>query len=408
MGVRKLNKFLTDKNIINTYRNLQEFINNINDESQTNTQNGRIIIAIDFWLYAHKFLHSKRSENILLGFWNQIMKLLSHGVIPLYVMDGSIPIEKFEKIDERNKKITNYKKRLECIDDEIEKYININDLDFELYGGSKRQIDTVIDGDGDDDGVENSHNVIMDQYNTDSDADFSQDQDRGRGISLEFLYEKREKIYKHVKRIKTGDLYNIYRLFDVLEVPYMRAEFEADAMCAKLYKDNIITCCLSDDMDMLALGCGSTIKFHEGTLIEFNLSQIKERLELDQEQFVDMCIMFGCDYLRHPIRIDCDDAHSLIKMHGSLLDALCSNEHEMFNMRNRNVQVIGDNYYQVKDIYMKSSDREYVPDNLRDIKMHRINFENLTIFLKRLKWFDTSFRNLRTIETDINDINSKI
>ena len=118
--------------------------------------------------------------------------------------------------------------------------------------------------------------------------------------------------------------------------------------------------------------------------------------------------MFGCDYLRHPVRIGCDDAYSLIKKHGSLLDALCSNEHEYFNMSNRNVQVIGDNYYQVKDIYLKSCDKETIPNYLVDIKMQKISFDNLTIFLKRLKWFDTSFRTLKTIEAHIVSINSKI
>jgi hypothetical protein len=77
-------------------------------------------------------------------------------------------------------------------------------------------------------------------------------------------------------------------------------------------------------------------------------------------------------------------------------------------MTNRNVQVIGDQYYQVKDIYLNSCDREHIPDNLTNIKMQKINFDNLTTFLKRLTWFDTSKRNLKSIENDIRYINNKI
>src|SRR5271166_4045284 len=130
MGVRKLNKFLTNREIIRTYRNIQEFIVELKNEDRcnNNAHNGKIIIAIDFWLYAHKFLHSSRSDNILLGFWNQIMKFFSCGIIPLYVMDGSVPIEKQEKVEERNKKRLNYKKRIDSINNDIEKYININEL----------------------------------------------------------------------------------------------------------------------------------------------------------------------------------------------------------------------------------------------------------------------------------------
>src|SRR5437660_1034850 len=118
MGIRKLNKFLTNKNILNIYHNMQEFVNKIklNDctvnnntdcqetMQQNNTSSGKIVIAIDFWLYVHKFLHSNRTDNILLGFWNQIMNMFSYGVIPLYIMDGYIPIEKQDRVNERNKK----------------------------------------------------------------------------------------------------------------------------------------------------------------------------------------------------------------------------------------------------------------------------------------------------------------
>src|SRR5437667_7145245 len=92
---------------------------------------------------------------------------------------------------------------------------------------------------------------------------------------LDIMYEKKEKLQKHIKRIKTSELYNIHKMFDVLGIPYIKAEYEADALCAKLFKERIITSCLSDDMDMLALGCGSTIKFQDGRLIEFNMDQIK-------------------------------------------------------------------------------------------------------------------------------------
>ena len=375
MGIRKLNKFLTNREIFITYQNLQEFIDKHKFERNNNSHSGKIVIAIDFWLYAHKFLHSCRSENILLGFWNQIMKLLSYGIIPLYVMDGTVPIEKLDKIDERNKKKANYKKKIDDIDDEIEKYININDL--------------YIDMD-----VMSSNKFVDPESDIDS--------------NLESLYKKREKIQKHIKRIKPSELYNIHRLFDVLEIPYVKAEFEADALCAKLYKHNIITCCLTDDMDMLVLGCGSTIKFHEGQVMEFNLEDVKSTLEFTQEQFIDMCIMFGCDYLHHPLKLECDDVYTMIKKHGSLLDALRSNEHESFNMANRNVQVIGDQYYLVKDIYLLSCDREYIPTHLLDIKMRKINYDSIVTFLKRLKWFDTSSRNLKIIENEIRNINKKI
>ena len=434
MGVRKLNKFLTTREITKSYRNIQEFINKLRIE-KNNSHNGKIVIAIDFWLYAHKFLHSNRSENILLGFWNQVLKFFLCGIVPLYVMDGSVPIEKQEKVDERTKKRNNCKKKIDDIDNEIEKYININDLvdkqsddrQTDDRHSDDRQTDDRQSDDrqSDDrqplwsDGKQSDgrqpvwsdgrqplwldHSDCCTDSNDSNDATNHTDDD-----NLDAMYKKKEKLQKQIKRIKTSELYNIHKLLDVLGVPYVKAEFEADAMCAKLFKEKIITTCLSDDMDMLALGCGSTIKFHDGKLIEFNMDQIKENLEFNQEQFIDMCIMFGCDYLQHPFRFECEDVYKMIKKHGSLLDALCSNEHELFNMNNSNVKVIGEQYYQVKETYLSSYEREHIPKNLLDIKMQQINFDDLLYFLKKLKWFDVSPKNIKIIEESIEKINTMI
>lgn len=366
MGVRKLNKYLTNLNIIKTYQNINEFV----DENKTIniSKSGKFVIAIDFWLYAHKFLYSSKPGSILMGFLNQIIKFLSCGAIPLYVIDGSVPIEKLSTVEERNRKRNNYKKKLEEIDFNLEKYSSIDEIFY-------KELD--------------------DEY-------------------LETV-DKREKLQKKIKRIKITELHNIYKLFDILNIVYIRAEYEADALCAKLYKENIINCCLSDDMDMLALGCGSTIKFSDGKVIEYNLEHIKRELNFTQEQFIDMCIIFGCDYLQHPIKIDCEDVHELLKKHGSLLDALCANEHDKFNMSNRNVRVIGENYYLVKDVYLTSCDKETV-DSV-NVQSKKINPAVLIDFLKKTRQFDTSLNSTQksssskyigSIKNSINNINKII
>lgn len=355
MGVRKLNKFLTNKNLIITYRNINEFVN----KYKNNNPEKKIIIAIDFWLYAHKFLHSCKNDNILLGFLNQIIKFLSYGIIPLYVMDGSIPLEKELVVEQRNKKRENNIKKINEINDDIDEYININDL---------------IDNDS----------------------------------TLDSLFNKKEKLQKQIKRIKKNELSNIHTLFIVMGIPFIKANFEADALCSKLSSENIITSCLSDDMDMLALGCSSTIKFIDGKLIEFNLQTILKELDFTQEQFIDMCILFGCDYLRHPFRMECNDIYSMIKTHGSLLDILVDDKHENFNMKNNNVKIIGENYYQVQNIYLQSKNKETIDDNIRNFSMKRIDIDKVITFFENISWFDKSSRNLGTIQELILNINNMI
>jgi len=91
-----------------------------------------------------------------------------------------------------------------------------------------------------------------------------------------------------------------------------------------------------------------------------------------------------------------------------LLDALCSNEHELFNMSNSNVKVIGEHYYQVKETYLSSYEKEYIPKKLLDLRIQRINCDDLFVFLKKLKWFDISSKNIKIIEDEIAKINNMI
>jgi len=335
MGIRKLNKFLINKGLVIEYSSLYDYINHIKTSKCNNSLNGKIIIAIDFWLYAHKFLHSTKSSNIVMGFCNQILKFYLSGAIPLYVIDGTVPIEKEQKTIEREKKREQIKTKITNIDSTLENYVNLDDI-------AKSEID------------------------------------------IDELKTKKEKLQKQIKRIKPNELNNIIKLFELMNVPYIHAEYEADALCAKLYKERIITSCLSDDMDILTLGCGSMIKFQEGKIYEFNLEYINKSLEYTQDQLIDLCIMFGCDYLQHSVRLDCDIVYDLIRKYGSILDILSSNEHDVINMSNSSVKIIGENYYYVRDIYIESPNREDIPDDFYNIKPQYINDSLFIDFIKNI------------------------
>jgi hypothetical protein len=100
MGVKKLNKFLSEKHLIKEYSSINSYVN----VHLLNNKCKSIFVAVDFWLYAHKFTYSY--GNIIVGFWNQVSKLLSHRIIPIYILDGTPPAEKSTVINDRyNKKL---------------------------------------------------------------------------------------------------------------------------------------------------------------------------------------------------------------------------------------------------------------------------------------------------------------
>jgi flap endonuclease-1 len=301
MGIKKLYKFLNNRKLIKKYNSLTKYVNN-----NKNNNKKSIVIAIDFWLYAHKFKYSY--GNIIIGFWNQIIRLLTHRIIPLYVFDGKAPIEKQNIIQTRYNKKNKLKIKLDKIYEDIDN--------------------------------NNNNNIIVNNLN----------------------YAKK-KLEKYILNITKNDIDNIQEFFNIIQIPYLVANGEADSLCAKLYKLDYITCCLSDDMDMLALGCGKTIKFNNKIILEFDLYYILQNLEISYEQFVEMCILFGCDYIKLPFKIDVNEIYELIKHYGSIDNILTSANHPDISHDNIKCEKFIKSYNTAKDILMKSySDEEIQND----------------------------------------------
>lgn len=358
MGVRKLNRFLCNRDLINVYPSISSFVSKYRGR-------GRVVIAIDFWLYANKFLHSCKG-GIMIGFWNQIIKLYSHRIIPLYVIDGSVPIEKMDIINERIRKRNKSKKEIKELTKEIET--------------KQRTLNNINDKDKDKEQSE-----------------------------IEFLIDKREKKKRNVKRISKEDLDNTFELFDALQVQYIKANFEGDSLCSKLFKDNAISSCLSDDMDMLALNCTSTIKFFDGKIIEFNMKDILKGLEITYESFVDMCILFGSGYLKHPLKLECDDIYDLIKKYGSIENILEKANHDIININNPKCSSLFEKYYSIKEFYIKSCDREenYTSNDFYS-EMKEIDVDSIIDFLSDKKFLIKFGKKPSDIKKSLNYINNHI
>jgi flap endonuclease-1 len=108
---------------------------------------------------------------------------------------------------------------------------------------------------------------------------------------------------------------------------------EAEAQCASLCKENLVYATASEDMDSLTFGSpkvirqlwvGATSTAEKKGIhpLEFSLEKALQELELEYEQFVDLCILCGCDYLDSIRGIGPHKALNLIRKHGNLEGAL--------------------------------------------------------------------------------------
>ena len=297
MGIKKLNKFLTEKNCFNQSRNLDVYLNN----SRRRPERIELVLAVDVWLYAHKFQYSH--NNILVGFWNQVTKLLSSGVLPVYVFDGKPPDEKGDIVKSRADKKQKLRDRI------AELEAQTSDISEEERKELEKQIN---------------------------------------------------KLNKQIIYISKNDIDLLKYFFDLMHVPYLQAKNEADGLCAKLYKHSLVDACLSDDMDILPSGCYKLLKIVSGQIVEFDLHTILYNLDITFHQFVDMCILFGCDYVRPIPKLTPDLAYRLIQDYENLE---CIIDEYLDPEIDKHQRFI-DNYAQARELFLTAGDDEEIPDNL--------------------------------------------
>lgn len=280
----------------------------INSFTKKAKKNNMCIVAIDVWLFAYKFKYS--CNDILLAFSNLIIKLLYYNILPIPIFDGNPPIEKQNVVTNRLNKKNRIKEQIIL----LEKKINNTNKD-----------------------------EIMKTIN---------------------------KLTKQTITITYNDIYNLKTFFNLMNIPHLTANGEADSLCAKLYKENIIDACLSDDMDILVQGCNRLIKISKNKVTEYNLENILDKLNIDYMQFIDLCILFGCDYNNYKISLKPEDCYDYIVKYGNI-----ENMKSEYNIHNLN-------YKKIKNIFINSSDNENIPDNFEPSINKIIDINNVITFLK--------------------------
>lgn len=91
-------------------------------------------------------------------------------------------------------------------------------------------------------------------------------------------------------------------LLKLMGVPYVEAPCEAEAQCAALVKAGKVFATATEDMDALTFGSNILLRhltFSEARKMpidEYNYDKILVGLSLSADEFVDLCILLGCDY----------------------------------------------------------------------------------------------------------------
>ncbi|KAF5392331.1 hypothetical protein D9757_001363 [Collybiopsis confluens] len=114
------------------------------------------------------------------------------------------------------------------------------------------------------------------------------------------------------------------RLLKLMGIPVIVAPSEAEAQCAELARGGKVYAAGSEDMDTLTFNTPILFRhltFSEAKkqpISEINLQVALEGLGMNMSQFVDLCILLGCDYLEPIKGVGPKSALKLIREHNGL------------------------------------------------------------------------------------------
>lgn len=138
-----------------------------------------------------------------------------------------------------------------------------------------------------------------------------------------------ERFSKRTVKMTEGHQEDCKQLLKLMGMPIVEAPCEAEAQCASLSKSGTVWGAGSEDLDTLTFGAPILVSayaiyrsqhkkqtvvwlflfssylqirrlaFNEGRkmpILQMDLNKALEGLDLTMEQFIDMCILCGCDY----------------------------------------------------------------------------------------------------------------
>ncbi|PPQ72254.1 hypothetical protein CVT26_006981 [Gymnopilus dilepis] len=114
------------------------------------------------------------------------------------------------------------------------------------------------------------------------------------------------------------------RLLGLMGIPVVIAPSEAEAQCAELARGGKVYAAGSEDMDTLTFRAPILFRhltFSEAKkapISEINLQAALDGLDMNMSQFIELCILLGCDYLEPIKGVGPKSALKLLKEHGSL------------------------------------------------------------------------------------------
>ncbi|KAF6817874.1 DNA-repair protein rad2 [Colletotrichum musicola] len=198
-----------------------------------------------------------------------------------------------------------------------------------------------------------------------------------------------EKFSRRTVRVTREHNAECQRLLKLMGIPFIVAPTEAEAQCAVLARAGKVYAAASEDMDTLTFDTPILLRHltfseqRKEPIQEVHVAKVLEGLGMDRKQFVDLCILLGCDYLDPIPKIGPTTALKLIREHGTLEKLV-----EGINADPKKKYQIPEDwpYQDARELFFNPDVRQ-ADDPLCDFKWEKPDMEGLVQFLVTEKGF---------------------
>lgn len=227
-------------------------------------------VALDLlpYMYRYKVSYGELWKNGLCTLFGTFIK---HGVHVTVIMDG--PMVYKEKDEEREKRKENKDKvrsKREQLQSDLDQYLIDKTVTPLLLSVSEST---------------STHRNLLLSENTVS-------------IDIECVRSHIDKLKNQLVSITPDNINTVQDLCKILYIPFVFAQQEAESYASYLCRTGQVDAVVTEDTDTLAYGAPVWLSSitHEGWCTEIRLDDIYKASNLNASQFIDFCILCGCDY----------------------------------------------------------------------------------------------------------------
>lgn len=237
-------------------------------------------IAIDVSIFLNQFVKTSGRERWVDRFILMFCCLKKHGIKPVSIFDGpNPPVEKKREQERRRKESAKIQTKIDKGRQLLKRMKKIADAGGELEDEIIEEVKAVI-------GFRRGRQVDV--------------------INYDDIYDVMSSLTTYIdkKEIQNLPILPIYaekakEIIEMMGFAWFQAEGEAETLCASMCCLGLVDAVLSEDTDVLAYGTPflmAKFDIKEETVMVVSQEALLEGMEMNHEEFLDLCILLSCDY----------------------------------------------------------------------------------------------------------------